>query len=90
MARVAKTDMDLVNKGREFIKHLINDKHISHTSIGRAIQYSNTTKIKDGRIGKGNFIKIFEIYYNNYIKWCNEMDYEPLEEVVKFNDELYS
>ena len=88
MARIAKIDKEIVIEGKVFLTHLM-DNGLKHTSIARAINYSNSPKIKNKELGPKTLIRICTYYYNNYIIWCNKTHRKPNPRITAAIEELY-
>ena len=90
MSKVAKCDLEFLNKGKAFLKHIQEVDGINYKSISRTINGKNTTKIRDCKVGLNVIERIIKSYYNNYVKWCTINSLEIEERFILYNKELYS
>jgi len=90
MSKVAECDLEFLNKGKKFLNHIQEVDGISYISITRTIKGSNTTKIRDGKIGLNILDRIIKSYYNNYVRWCNANGLEVEDKFIKYHKDLYS
>ena len=90
MARVANKDKEFVDKGRKFLRYLMEEGRVSHISIGRIVSIKNTSKIRDCNVGTKNVMKIIKAYSNNYIRWCRLKGLQVELELEEYLRDLYS
>lgn len=73
----------------DFIKYLVNDKNFKHSSIARAVGLGSSNRLHSFTLRDKKAIKLMQVYVNNYIVWCKNINIPMEDTIYKYYLETY-